>query len=120
MILNKNITFNEINNAYQIFDLDYFIDIHTNEKIKIYKHYNGSNIIPQIGSLLVWDKYVDKNRSGHVAIITYVTNNYIEIVEQNWKKDYININKKYSRRLIVDTSNGYYIKDNHIIGWINI
>jgi hypothetical protein len=114
LILNKGITFNEIDNAYQIFNLDYFIDIYTNKKIKIYKHYNGSNIIPNIGSLLIWDKYLDKNRTGHIAIITHVSDKYIELVEQNWK------NSK-NRRIKVDIiNNGYYIKDGNIIGWINI
>ena len=114
MIINSNITFNEVTNAYEIFKLNYFINLNSNVKIPIKKILNGSIIAPKVGSLLIWDKYVDLNRTGHVAVITKVQiPYYIVISEQNWHTN------KFSRKLYIKYSNGFIIQDKNIIGWIN-
>jgi hypothetical protein len=117
LILNSNITFNEVDWAYQIFDLNNFITL-DNKIINIQKCVNGSNNIPKEGSLLIWDKYVDINCTGHVAIIVKVNNDNIMIAEQN--RDNIKWNNNYSRNINIEyNDNKFIILDNNIIGWIN-
>jgi glutathionylspermidine amidase/synthetase len=114
MIINYRITFPQVKNAYEIFTLNYFHNIKTNSLIKINKFLNGSEIAPQVGNLLIWNKYVDNNSTGHIAVITKVKlPYYVEIAEQNW-----NINK-FIRRLEIKYKNGYNIIDTNLIGWIH-
>jgi hypothetical protein len=117
LVLKHNITFQEIDNAYQIFDLNNFFYINNNKliTINIKKCINGTCNIIKEGSLLIWDHNVDD--TGHVAVITKVNKDNINIAEQNrenkkWKNNYSRqINFKY-------INNNIYILDNHIIGWI--
>jgi glutathionylspermidine amidase/synthetase len=115
LILKYNITFQEIDNAYQIFDLNNFNDITNNKLVKIKKCINGNYNIIKEGSLLIWNHNVDK--TGHVAVITKVNKDSIDIAEQNkenkkWKNNYSRqIKFKY-------INNNIYILDEHIIGWI--
>jgi glutathionylspermidine amidase/synthetase len=115
LIINYGITFNQIANAHEIFKLTNFENLLTNSKIQpIYKHLNGCKILPKVGSLLVWNDLIDKNATGHVAIITKISiPNYIEVCEQNWHTD------KLNRRIKILYTNRFYILDKHLIGWIN-
>ena len=114
--ITKNITFKQVNNAYEIFDLNSFNSLSGNI-IPIKKYRNNSIIPPIKGALLIWKK--ELNITGHVAIITKVTKSYIEIAEQNWNNFSWDDNN-YSRRLPVTyKDNIFSIKDNNILGWIN-
>jgi len=118
LIINNSITFKQIDNAYQIFDLNNFFSITDNRIVPIKKCLNGSNIAPKKGSLLIWKPKKNDNITGHVAIITKVNLNDIEIAEQNiCNKKWSN---NYSRTFKFKYNNGYHIMDDHIIGWINI
>ena len=117
LIINYNITFNSIDNAYNIFDLPYFISLKNNMIIPIRKYVNGSKTPPMKDSLLIWNRYY-KN-TGHVAIITNIDNTTITIAEQNYNNNSWNGNN-YSRKLKIVFDNGmYYIASNNILGWIN-
>jgi len=116
LIINYNITFDSIDNAYNIFDLPYFISLKNNMMIKINKYVNGSKTPPMKDSLLIWNRYY-KN-TGHVAIITNIDNDIITIAEQNYNNNSWNGNN-YSRKLKIVFNNGYYIMNNNILGWIN-
>ena len=126
LILTHNITFQSIDNAYQIFDLPYFTTLKHKKHVNIIKCLNGSKILPHIGSLLIWDKNYKK--TGHVAIITSIYSDYITIAEQNYDTHSWN-GKPYSRKLKIVGDNalalqsrfndGYYIKSDNILGWIN-
>jgi len=120
LILNHNITFQEIDNAYDIFALDYFNSIIDNSLIPIRKISNNSNIPFHVGSLLIWSKDFNKYLTGHVAVITEMNislanhNNYITISEQNFD------NVNFKRNLKVTVTNGkIFIHDKNILGWIN-
>jgi len=124
LILNHNITFTNVVNAYNIFELEYFTLLDNsidnsivNSIVPIYKYINGSNIRPHIGSLLIWNKH-DDDITGHVAVITKINLDNIEIGEQNYKN--IKWSNNYSRTLPFKDDNGFHIIDTHIIGWINI
>ena len=132
LILTHNITFQEIDNAYDIFALDHFNSIIDNSLIPIRKINNNSNIsnslIPirkisnnnnisfHVGSLLIWSKSFNKYLTGHVAVITEINipENYITISEQNFD------NVNFKRNLKVTVTNGkIFIHDKNILGWIN-
>ena len=115
LILTHNITFKSIDNAYQIFDLPYFTTLNNNI-VNITKYLNGSKILPHIGSLLIWDK--NYKETGHVAIITSIQSYYITIAEQNYDTKSWN-GKPYSRKLKLLYNDGYYIKSDNVLGWIN-
>lgn len=106
----NKITFDMVDNAYDIFDLNNFKTLN-GMNIPIKKYKNGSNIMPRIGSLIIWAKNVDINETGHVAIVTNVTKNYIEIAEQNYD------NKSYGRRIYINHNK---LDSMHLLGWINI
>ena len=116
LIINYNITFDSIDNAYNIFDLPYFISLKNNMIIPIRKYVNGSKTPPMKDSLLIWNS--DHKKTGHVAIITNINNDMITIAEQNYNNNSWNGNN-YSRKLKIVFDNGYYIKSNNILGWIN-
>jgi len=115
LIINYGLTFKQIENAHEIFKLINFENLQTNNKFQpIYKHLNGCKILPKVGSLLIWNDSVDENATGHVAIITKISiPNYIEVCEQNWHIE------KLNRKIKSIYSNGFFILDKHLIGWIN-
>ncbi len=125
LIINHNITFDSVDFAYQIFDLNHFISLKrqndVNPIINIMKVLNRSiitkNTIPMKGDLLIWDKRVTMNNTGHVAVITKITKNHIYIAEQNW--DNISWSGQYSRKLpIIYKNNILDIDSPNIMGWI--
>ncbi len=89
----------------------------------LFFHPNGGDIPPQVGDILVFG---NKNKIGHVAIVTGVLKEGVLIVEQNWLKGKITYNNgkplpgKYlnGRYLMADR---YYGKDNRywVIGWVS-
>jgi glutathionylspermidine amidase/synthetase len=105
----NNITFDAVDNAYDIFNLNNFKTLNS-VNIPIQKYSNGSNILPHIGSLIIWSKDVDIKETGHVAVVTDVTKNYIKIAEQNYD------NKNYSRKIYI---NNNILDSMHLLGWIN-
>ena len=123
LIETKGITFDEVDNAYQIFNLETFRDLKNKKLIEINKNYNcHTKIPPKKGSLLVWNKSKDLE-TGHVAIITNISKfkrNYaiIHIAEQNW------INHKctyYTRKFLIKyINNSFCIDDSNLLGWINL
>lgn len=40
--------------------------------------------LPVVGSLLIWDVTDEFPKTGHVAIVTKVTQKYVEVIEQNY------------------------------------
>lgn len=119
LLLTLGVTFSSIPMAWNIFtDLNAFENIEDKSPKKIRKHLDGSNIPPRIHSLLIWSKAC--RRTGHVAVITNITESFVEICEQNWDhKEWINPN--FSRRLqFIKDGGSYFIKESNILGWINI
>jgi len=115
LILTHNVTFRQVDFAYEIFNLDYFTSTINRKKVRINKIINGMNR-PKKGSLIIWDRHVTLDNTGHVAIVVKTTHNKIFIAEQNW--DNISWNGKNYSRILPLYNN--MIDDPHIIGWIDI
>jgi len=92
-----NITFDLVENVYDILNLRYFVDF---DKIKpIYFNFFSKkfNVKPKVDDLILFHY----KKTGHIGIISKILNdNYVEICEQNWEKDWENI--KYSRIINID------------------
>jgi len=119
LLLTFGVTFSSIPMAWNIFtDIDAFQNVADKSPRKINKHLNGSVIPPIVHSLLIWTKAC--NRTGHVAVITNVTDSFVEICEQNWDQK-VWKNPNFSRRLpLVKEGELYFIKKTNIFGWINL
>lgn len=131
LILVHNISFEQVQMAYQIFTSDNisFRNIWTKHSIPYTKCPNGSAISPVKGSILLWDK-ADNYLTGHVAIILNIDENYVYIGEQNWKDvEWLN---NYSRKIPIKKISAHnqiqiWLDDtdtNHfnlkILGWLNL
>ena len=123
-----NISFEEIDMAYMIFKKSKikFKNILTNQILQYSKNHNSQshNKLPKIGTIIVWDR-TDNYETGHVAIVSKVTHDYIYISEQNW--DNILWNNQYSRKIRINylPNNSIFLNDVNefglsILGWINI
>ena len=125
LILVKNITFEQIDMAYQLFTSDYicFKNIWTKQQIPYTKCPNGSTISPVTGSILLWDK-ADNYLTGHVAIILNIDENYVYIGEQNWED--ILWSNSYARKIpIIRKLDQIWLNDSNeynlnILGWLNL
>lgn len=74
---------------------------------------NPSVIKPKIGDILLFKPYL-LNPYGHVAIISKVTENNIEIIQQNvWKKT-------RERFVLIYKENKWYIDSKRVIGRLSI
>jgi len=127
-IIRYSITFQEIENAYQIFNTNYlkFTNLITGENISYTKYYNGSigNLLPIVGSIIIWNKF-GQHPYGHCAVVLHIDENYIYIAEQNWD------NKKwennYSRKIQFNLGmlNSVSLIDQNkynvpILGWLTL
>lgn len=123
LIHRYNLTFPNINTAYDMFDLSYLINIYTNEQVKWISVNNCSNIKPIIGSIIIWDKKGIFKQTGHLAIIINIIDNYIYIVEQNNENIKWSVKSPWSRKLLLTFNNNIYTihdKNEYILGWKKI
>lgn len=86
-------------------------DGHLNSERKLLQFSNGSTSKPQIDDLLVFDGNMF-NPYGHVAIVSNVEDNFIEIVQQNVGKT--------SRDQIALKFKGekWYLNQSDVLGWL--
>ena len=121
LIEKYNLTFPSINNAYEIFNLEYLYRINSITKlIRWISITNGNYIKPDIGAILVWNNNGDFKYTGHVAIITNIIDNIVYIAEQNYENKKWNKGCNWSRQLLLTFTNGNYIihdKNGTIMGW---
>ena len=124
MYINQGYIFDDVAMAYDIFDLRCVRNITENTLLTLQAFANGCRRYPEVGSLLVWQEGGEFERTGHVAIITEVTDSYVRVAEQNvdhvlWKEG-----ADYSRELRASvTSEGEYwiscsFGDAEILGWM--
>ena len=94
-------------------------------KSGLYFHENGGLVAPQPGDIIVFG---NKNRIGHVAIVTGTVEDGVFIVEQNWSPSKITLN--HGKPLEAFYEDGeYYIEDRYysktskdkfwIMGWVS-
>ncbi|MGB3181514.1 MAG: CHAP domain-containing protein [Cyclobacteriaceae bacterium] len=76
---------------------------------------NGSLTAPRVGDLIVFSETLF-NEHGHVAIISKVQEQYVEITQQNAGLT----GSTRDRIPMVSTSKGYYLDNPETLGWLRI
>lgn len=124
MYINKGYIFDDVAMAYDIFALRSVRDISANTLLPFNAFANGSKARPEIGSLLIWAEGGEFEDTGHVAVITDVTDTYVRIAEQNVGHHRWNKGCDYARELRAKiTKDGEYwlqcsYGDAEILGWM--
>lgn len=101
---------NSSGNAKDFFDKS-LGDKDYNNKRGLLQIRNTREYPPQVGDILVYDGNPD-NPYGHIAIISCVDNNQVEIVQQNWGK------KTRHTMNLVEYKGIYTAADFDILGWL--
>jgi glutathionylspermidine amidase/synthetase len=119
------LTLDDVEMAYEIFDLPYAIKLQNKTLIIWNNVQNGSSPRPVPGSLLVWGKGGRFGETGHVAIVTEVSDQWIRIAEQNVHNTKWPYGRNYARELSVEydaNTGNYLIHDElgEILGWKNL
>jgi glutathionylspermidine amidase/synthetase len=123
LYINKGYIFDDVAMAYDIFELRTVRDIQRKCLLPFHAFSNGSKQYPVAGCLLIWKEGGEFERTGHVAVVTDVTDDYVCIAEQNvghalWDGEH------YARKLPANvTEEGdYWIScsfgDAEILGWM--
>ncbi|KAJ1565346.1 hypothetical protein HK096_003312 [Nowakowskiella sp. JEL0078] len=126
LIVNHGITFASIRMAYNIFDLKHVSRLADDSNFPFISHRNFSKVMPEVGSLVIWEPQGYFHTTGHVAVVTAIGNDHIDIVEQNvddavWPKG-----RDYSRRLRVTRGEHGNIelhctfRDTKLLGWMSV
>lgn len=84
-----------------------------NKKRNLIQYTNPSQTMPKVGDLLIFDA-TPYNKYGHVAIISAVTENDIEIIQQN-PGPYCNSRDYF---LLIKVGQSWKIKDEYALGWL--
>ncbi len=86
-----------------------------NVKRNLFQYKNGSVSKPEVSDIIVWNGWIF-NKYGHVAIVSEVWDDYIEVIQQNpWL--FSSTRKRIELKLI-DKGNKYYLDDWRILGWL--
>jgi glutathionylspermidine amidase/synthetase len=83
LYLNRGQVFDDVPMAYDIFRLRSVRDVATGQRLPLHAFRNGSKRHPEPGSLLVWDEGGEFETTGHVAVVTEVTPEFVRVAEQN-------------------------------------
>lgn len=82
----RNLTFAQVPDATDIFNLKYATDILTHKKVPFIRILNNGTNTPEFGDIIIWKKQRCYKNHGHVAIVSKVISPAIvTIAEQNWK-----------------------------------
>jgi glutathionylspermidine amidase/synthetase len=124
LYINKGYIFNDVSMAYEIFNLRSVREIATNELLPLQAFKNGAQRHPEVGSILIWEEGGEFANTGHVAIITEVTDSYVRMVEQNMNFAPWPEGCNFSREIKVKigNDNDFWVEcsfsDATILGWM--
>lgn len=123
LYLNYGMVFTDVRMAYEIFSLRFLRQVINDEILPLQAFANGSQRPPVSGALLIWQQGGEFDETGHVAIITRVFADRVQIVEQNVIHSPLPAGQQWTRELELRRENGgFYIKDTfddtEILGWM--
>jgi len=82
-----------------------------NDERNLYQYRNPSSSKPKVGDLIIFDGTMF-NKFGHVAIISKVEDDFIEVIQQNVLT---NTRQKYD---LLRNADKWKINDDNILGWL--
>jgi glutathionylspermidine amidase/synthetase len=124
----RGVTFDSVGMAHEIFELPSAISVPHGHLIPWTNLLNGSSIRPQKGAVLIWEDHGDFSRTGHVAIVVDVSDDWVRVAEQN-VEDTTWSGRNWARELQVDydhSKGSYFIHERwgkqggKILGWKNL
>jgi glutathionylspermidine amidase/synthetase len=124
LYLNFGYVFDDIAMAYDIFRLRNVRSVAENRLLPLRSFRNGSKRPPVPGCLLIWDEGGEFETTGHVAVVTEVTPDYVRIVEQNVDDSLWAPGQNFSREIAAETTpdGDYWLEcsfgDATILGWV--
>lgn len=124
LYFNRGYVFDDVPMAYDIFRLRSVRVIDDGTRLPLHSFSNGSKRHPEPGCLLIWDEGGEFETTGHVAIVTEVTPEYVRFVEQNVRNQVWPDGRNYSREIKAKVSDDgqYWLEcsfgDATILGWV--
>ena len=124
MYTNKGYIFDDVAMAYDIFRLPSVRVVADNSLLPLKSFRNGSPRHPEPGCLLIWNEGGEFDVTGHVAVVVEVSEDHINVVEQNVDHTVWPDGQAYSRQLPVRIASdgGYWIRcsfhDATVLGWV--
>jgi glutathionylspermidine amidase/synthetase len=83
MFINHGYVFEDIAMAYDIFRLKEVRLVKEDRALPLHSFRNGCPRRPAPGCLLIWNEGGEYETTGHVAVVTEVTDTYVRVAEQN-------------------------------------
>ncbi|MEQ9519288.1 MAG: bifunctional glutathionylspermidine amidase/synthase [Parvibaculum sp.] len=83
MYVTHGYVFEDIAMAYDIFRLTEVREVESGQFLPLHSFLNGSRRRPEPGALMIWNEGGEFVTTGHVAIVTEVTDSYVRVAEQN-------------------------------------
>ncbi len=124
MYLNHGYVFDDVAMAYEIFRLRDVLKLKDGSRLPLKSFRNGARRHPEPGCLLIWNEGGELEITGHVAVVTEVTPEYVRCIEQNVEDKVWPAGQSYSRELAASIlpDGGYRIEcsynDAEILGWV--
>lgn len=124
MYVTHGYVFEDIAMAYDIFRLTEVRDVATGAFLPLHSFLNGSKRRPEPGALMIWNEGGEFVTTGHVAIVTEVTDTYVRIAEQNVGHQVWAAGTDWARELParVDAEGRFWVDctfdDTSILGWV--
>jgi len=124
LYLNKGWIFEDVAMAYDIFRLRTARVIRGAQTLPLHAFANGAKRWPEPGALLIWAAGGEFEDTGHVAIITEVTESYVRVAEQNVHHQLWPVGADWAREIParVTDEGDYWLRcsfgDAEILGWV--
>ncbi len=124
LYLNLGYVFDDVAMAYDIFRLDAVRVVRENRILPLRSFRNGSKRRPEYGCLLIWNEGGEFETTGHVAVVTEVTDAYVRVVEQNYRHECWPAGQDYSRQIpaTISEDDNYRLECSAgsaaILGWV--
>ena len=117
LIINLDVTFESIDYAFHIFDLETVADVVKDGVEYQFKSFpNGNKHPPQVGDLIISPR-TEEIRTGHVAVVAGVNleEGYVDLAEQNNENAHWRDPNSHARRVILlKQDDKYILTDMHI------
>ncbi len=124
LYVNKGWIFDDVAMAFDIFELTSARVVGSDERVPLKAFRNGAKRPPEPGCLLIWDEGGEFERTGHVAVVTEVSNDWVRLAEQNVDHRPWPEGRDWSREInaTVTADGEYWLEcsfgDATILGWV--
>lgn len=106
----KKVTFGDVDNAQQIWDIDAVSGVTNNNAYKFISKPNPNHQPPELGDLVIYKIALPDFPYGHVGVVVGVNSKagYVDIAEQNYTNDQWMDPAQFARRITLTHQHGKY------------